>query len=155
MCNNKKALIYSIRTIEAELLQKLNDCSGHNCISNTYTPISTLHFDKLETWSIQMLKSYDSDLTSAIADHRNPVCERLAYGIQKTDPNRFELLAESLPEICAEKQWLVDLLCANSEHRQSSCASDYTKGEFRCELMTYSVETLRAYAAHLDELHEI
>ena len=155
MCNDKQALIYSIRIIEAEFLQKRNDCSGCNCIANAYTPISTLHFDELETWSIEMLKSYDSDLTAAIADHRNPFCERLAYGTQETNPERFELLSERIPSICTEKQWLVDLLCANSERRQSSCASDYTKGEFRCELMTYSVETLRAYAAHLDELHEI
>lgn len=155
MCNEKQALIYSIRIIEAEFLQKRNDCSGCNCIANAYTPISVLHFDPLEAWSIEMLKSYDSDLTSAIADHRNLFCERLAYGMQETEPERFELLSERLPPICTEKQWLVDLLCANSEHRQNACAAGYTIGEFRSELMTYSVETLRAYAAYLDDLHEI
>lgn len=158
MCNEKQALIYSIRIIEAELLQKRNGCSGCNYISNTYalyTLGSTIHFDQLETWSIEMLKSYASDLTSAIADHRNPFCERLAYGMQETESERFELLSDHLPPICTEKQWLVDLLCANSEHRQNACAAGYTMGEFRSELMTYSVETLRAYAAYLDDLHEI
>lgn len=155
MCNEKQTLIYSVRIIEAELLQKRNDCSGCNCIANTNTLISTLHFDELETWSIEMLKSYYSDLTVAVADTRNLFCERLVYSMQETDPERFECLSVCLPQICTEKQWLVDLLCASFEHRQNARTSAYTRGEFRGELMTYSVETLRAYAAYLDELHEI
>lgn len=167
MCHEKmKDLIYKILDLENEMREKARSCIDCSCILKMDEINTAFRLHELETWSLQTLENYLNDLISAQLESRNLLCERYAYKLQKTDPERYHALKEHLPEASVEKLWLVDLICSEQiawikttveqDQLQKPSAQtaniDTIDAELRSELMTYSIKTLRSYAAHLEEL---
>ena len=125
------------------------------------------------TWSDEMRQSYYEDLDNAERLGWNLLTEKYARMMKYTAPQEYAALCNRLPVISEVKEALVSKIVAQQVlwqeeytrkypkvsrgSRPTSAASDanyVTSFEtyLRCELYTYSEQTLRAYLAREEEL---
>lgn len=159
-----KRIIHEILTAEEGLCEKVRRCGVQaDCQENAF---SALRPGLLQTWSPELLENCRGDLLSAQTEGRNLLCEQLAYRLTCLDPGKYAGLKRGLPMTSMEKLWLTDLIYAVSLSWLEALRGRYPhltgrllykdwdaaflEACLRGELLSYSVETLRCYAALVD-----
>ena len=125
------------------------------------------------TWNDAMRESYLQDLTDAERYGWNLLTEKYARMMRYTAPEQYVALCNRLPVVAEVKERLVDRIVAIQVRWQREYAAAYPKlargsrptersGDsaydtsfetyLRCELYTYSEQTLRHYLAHTEDL---
>ena len=166
-------IIGDIIDIEWEMFDKVKNVSGRaSCQDNKGTFI-IMRQSQFEAWNDEMLMCYLQDLQNAMTSGRNLLTEKYAYMMEYTVPDEFEKIKDRLPEITAERldlakeitrqhlEWYGEvqrkyplatgsgrLLYSKDESPEKVSIETYTMGE----LCTYSINTLRAYAAYISRL---
>lgn len=169
----KETCIDEILSLELEMLKQEQTCGRCACDRMDRDLFSLLRASQLEAWGTQLLDSYLQDLRTAQMQGHNLLCEKYAYMLERTNPEEAACLGAALPERTIEKVWLVDWICAAHGEWQKELEMRYPRlirwagavssdsvGGFSAdtmlygELMTYSVETLRQYAAYAENLQK-
>lgn len=161
-------IIGEIIALEWELFDKVQNCGGRAACQDDRKTFDIMRSSQFQAWSGELLASYRGDLLSARAEGRNPLCEKYAYMMEHTAPEEYAAIRDALPVPSLEKLWLADIICSAHVAWQEELAKRYphlvNRGRpihaevdgpgvtsfetyLRGELLTYSVETLRLYAA--------
>jgi len=161
-------MIKAVVAIEWALFDKVRNCGGRAACQDDAATFSIMRSSQFQAWDRELLESYKEDLLYAQAQGRNPLCEKYAYMMERTSPAEYQQIKDALPVPSLEAQYLADIICAAHVEWQEDLAERYpcltgrgrpirkeadgpgvTSFEtyLRGELLTYSVETLRLYAA--------
>lgn len=170
---DREELIREIVGNELLLFEKVHNCGGHACCQDDWGTFEVLRASLMEAWTPELLESYRKDLETARAEKQNLLCQRYAYMLVRAQPETYAALRERLPEISPERRWLAEWITAAMVRWRIEAAARYpalvSRGRairsdedrpgavsfetyLSGELMTYSVETLRLYAAYIERL---
>lgn len=162
----------SVVAIEWALFDKVQNCGGRAACQDDAKTFSIMRTSQFRAWSRELLESYKEDLLYAQAQGRNPLCEKYAYMMERTSPGEYQQIKDALLVPSLEALYLTDLICAAHVAWQEELAKRYPRltGQgrpirkeedapgvtsfetyLRGELLTYSVETLRLYAAFVEK----
>lgn len=165
-------LIKSVVAIEWALFDKVQNCGGRAACQDDAQTFSIMRSSQFQAWDRELLESYKEDLLYAQAQGRNLLCEKYAYMMERTAPVEYEQIKDALPVPSLETLYLADLICAAHVVWQEELAKRFPRltGQgrpirkemdgpgvtsfetyLRGELLTYSVETLRLYAAFVEK----
>lgn len=161
--------------LEWALFDKVQNRGGRAACQDDAWTFSIMRTSQLMAWTEEMRQSYLNDLRAAQAAGRNPLAEKYGYMMARTCPAEYEQIKDQLPPRTAEKDALIRPICAahvgwleqlatrypnltgrgrviRREGDSPSCTSfeTYLWGE----LATYSLHTLRLYAAYVARLLE-
>ena len=134
---------------------------------------------QLMVWEPEVRESYHADLKAAVEAGRNLMIEKYAYMMAFTDPEYFAMIRHLLPEVPEEKKRIADRIAAIQTQEASSLSagagssgsggahmarpvesSEDAAGNIssetysRCELWTYSEETLRLLLDQIERMEE-
>lgn len=161
-------IINSAVAMEWEMFDKVQNCGGRAACQDDAETFSIMRSSQFQAWDRELLESYREDLLYAQAQGRNLLCEKYAYMMERTAPAEYQRIKAALPVPSLEALYLADMICAAHVVWQEELAKRYplltgrgrpirreadgpgvTSFEtyLRGELLTYSVETLRLYAA--------
>lgn len=167
-----EGMIKSVVAIEWALFDKVQNCGGRAACQDDAETFSIMRSSQFRAWSQALLESYKEDLLYAQSQGRNLLCEKYAYMMERTSPDEYQRIKDVLPVPSLEKLFLTDVICAahvawqeelakrfprltgrGRPIRRESDAPGITSFEtyLRGELLTYSVETLRLYAAFVEK----
>ena len=170
---DKRELVCHIVSAEWTMFDKVHNCGGRACCQDDWGTFEIMRGSQMEAWPEDLLNSYLKDLREAAAEERNLLCEKYAYMMERTYPEEYEVMRNRLPVPSLEKIWLTEWICDAMIVWQEETAVCYPelirrgrpiRGQedrpgtvsfetyLRGELLTYSVETLRAYAAYIEKL---
>lgn len=170
-----EAIIRSVVAIEWALFDKVRNCGGRAACQDDAQTFSIMRSSQFRAWDRELLESYKEDLLYAQAQGRNLLCEKYAYMMERTAPAEYEAIKGALPVPGTEALYLADLICDAHVAWQEELAKRYpnltSRGRpirkemdgpgvtsfetyLRGELLTYSVETLRLYAAFVEKNQE-
>ena len=166
----RQAILHIVE-IEWEMFQKVNNIGGRASCQNDKTTFEIMRLSQYSSWTVEMIRSYECDLTSAEQVGRNLVMEKYAYMMEYTDSAYFEAnLASSLPKTDAETMaiireivdYLVDCETALSRtfpklsragrpiaSKDDSFGATSMETYAIGELKTYSRTTLELYLGHV------
>lgn len=169
---DKKALIERILEIEWPMFHNVNGEERASC-QNDYPVFEIMRKAQYEAWSADALTAYLNDITAAAAAGRNLAREKYIRMMESTDPRGYEAFRGELPEVSDEKKAVVEAIWAKmlvqtermrerypilalggrplhaSEERDGwPSIETYQK----CELLTYSEDTLKALLANIEAL---
>lgn len=165
-------IIDTLVDLEWEAFQLVNNEGGRAACQDDRKTFVIMRKSQFLTWSGEMLNCYWHDLLTARDEGRNLLAEKYARMMQYTAPEAYAQIEELLPERSAAETALVDEICAIQLAWHQDFASAYPRlasrgrplvstGEhgvtsceiyLRGELLTYSLQTLTAYAAHVRRL---
>lgn len=160
--------------IETEWTQfdKVQNRGGRAACQDDWKTFAVMRSSQFQVWTQALLESYRKDLRSAQKEGRNLFWEKYARMMEGTAPSEYEALKDTLPVLSPEKLYLSDLICAAHVLWQEELAEQYPRltghgrpirkendgpgitsfeTYLRGELLTYSVESLRLYAAFVDK----
>ena len=171
----REETIGTIVGIEWEMMDKVQNCGGRAHCQDDWETFRLMRTSQMRAWNQPMLDSYLDDLRSAQTEGRNLLCEKYAYMMERTNPAEYAALRGFLPVPSLEKEWLADWICREHVRWQEELAAQYpvlaSRGRdisrsadrqhaasfetyLRGALLTYSVETLRLYAAYVEKLQK-
>jgi hypothetical protein len=169
---DKDELIDEIVRLEWPMFDTVENMGGRASCQDDYLTFHIMRKSQFSGWDETMLLSYIDDLEAAKKAGRNPLTDKYAYMMERTDPAGYAAIKDVLPPISDEKRALIDSIAAislgwqrelfdrypkiASGGRKLTSAEDtgypsfetYLKGE----LSTYSVATLSAYSKHAEAL---
>ena len=100
--------VLHIVEIEWEMFQKVNNIGGRASCQNDKITFEIMRLSQYSSWTNEMIRSYEYDLTSAEQAGRNLVMEKYAYMMEFTDPAYFEAnLASALPKTDTETMAII------------------------------------------------
>ena len=163
-------LAYEILSLELEMFHNMQNCgsgAADLCSGECFRRVREC---QLGAWNHAMLESYFDDICCARAEGRNLLCQQYAWLLLSERPAEYGWLEGQLEKPSMEKRWLIDWISRARESFWNT--SDEMRGEkypaiwavdaenekagwkicLHSELMMYSVETLRRYAAYLEKL---
>lgn len=171
----KEDTIETIVEIEWEMMDKVQNCGGRAHCQDDWKTFNLMRTGQMLAWNQPLLDSYLDDLHNAQAEGRNLLCEKYAYMMERTSPEEYAAIKNYLPVPSLEKEWLVDWICQahiawqaelaqqypalasrgrnisrDSDQQNAASFETYLWGELR----TYSVRTLRLYAAYVERLQK-
>lgn len=161
-----KDLTDEIIKIEFDMFDKVKNEGGRASCQDDFKTFQIMRGAQFDAWSQEMRESYLNDLKKALEDSRNLVMEKYAYmsgysymgETDDIDEKEALLVKTTQQEHGATMEMRQKY--PNISKRSRPVESDEQKGivgidqYLLCELMTYSVETLRLYDAYLDELEK-
>lgn len=171
----KEDTIAIIVEIEWEMMDKVQNCGGRAHCQDDWKTFHLMRTGQMQAWNQPLLDSYLIDLQSAQAEGRNLLCEKYAHMMERTSPEEYAAIKDYLPVPSLEKEWLVDWICQAHIAWQAGLAEQYPTLASRGrnisrdsdrqnavsfetylwgELQTYSVRTLRLYAAYIEQLQK-
>lgn len=175
MADAKEDVIRELCDVEWSLFDRVQNEGGRASCQNDPAFFRKMRACQFRSWSEPLLRSYKKDLEEAVREGRNPLTEKYAFMMEKTHPQEFEKIRNSLPKVSAEALRLiaaisdiqmawereVDLtyphvraggrpLTSDSDTPWQTSFETYLGGELR----TYSVETLRLYADYAEKCRE-
>ena len=169
---DKKALIELILEKEWPMFHNVNGEERASC-QNDYPVFEIMRKAQYEAWSVEALTAYLNDITAAEAAGRNLAREKYIRMMESTDPRGYEAFRGELPEVSDEKKAIVEAIWAKmlvqTERMRETYpilalggrplhASEERDGwpsietYQKCELLTYSEDTLRALLANIEAL---
>lgn len=167
------ALVNEIVALEWELFDRVENRGGRAPCQEDKGMFAAMRTSQLTAWSRELLESYARDLREARAEGRNPLGEKYGYMMERTSPGEYAQIQDLLPPPTPEKEelvrWITEIHVTWQEDlarrypcltgrgraiRRSSDGPHTTSFEtyFRGELTTYSLRTLRLYAAYVEHL---
>lgn len=165
-------IIREIIGIEWSLFDQIQNRGGRADCQDDWRTFSVMRSSQFRVWPLALLESYRKDLHFAQKEGRNLLWEKYARMMERTAPSEYEALKDALPVPTPEKLYLADLICAVHVLWQEELAKQYPRltghgrpirkendgpgttsfeTYLRGELLTYSVESLRLYAAFVDK----
>ena len=165
----------TIVQMEWDLFDQVRNIGGRANCQDSKTAFFTNRTAQLDAWTEELRKSYLQDLRAALMADRDPVSEKYAYMMERTNPAEFAEVAEYLPPRPAEKMAMVDEICAahvawlrelsaryplltglgrgidrSTDTPRSTSMETYLWGE----LSTYSKQTLGLYLDYVRQLKD-
>lgn len=158
------SLVGDIADLEWELFQRVNNKGGTAFCQTQYETFRIMRTSQLNTWCVEVLKSYENDLLTAMAQGRNLLSEKYARMMESTSPEEYEQLKGQLQAIPEEMQTEIEELVeinlnwerqayfaypairSSGRPRESKMDSHFTTSVetyLRGELQTYSPKTIR------------
>ncbi len=168
----EKTLQAIIQT-EWEMLGRLHNIGGRAVCQDSPRTFACMRGSQLSAWTPEMRESYFQDLSQARQKKRNLLWEKYARMMERTHPREYKAIRDSLPKLQAEQVQLANQICQIHVVWQEALARRYpylmnqgrsirretdrpnhTSFETYLlgELLTYSVRTLRLYAAHVSDV---
>ena len=166
----KDEMIMDIIDREWEMFQKVNNIGGRAACQENFTTFFVNRMSQAQAWSGAALESYLKDLDAAIQAGRNLLSEKYARMMAATAPEQYQKMAHLLPPLDEDTiktaeaivaiimVWEAEL-AAQYPHiisqgrplytRQDTATSTSVETYLRGELLTYSLETLKHYLAHV------
>ena len=169
---DKNALIELILEKEWPMFHNVNGEERASC-QNDYPVFEIMRKAQYEAWSVEALAAYLNDITAAAEANRNLAREKYIRMMESTDPRGFEAFRGELPDVSEEKRALAEAIWAKmlpqTERMRESYpvlalggrplhASEERDGwpsietYQKCELLTYSEDTLKALLANIEAL---
>ena len=164
--NNVKAIV----EMEWQLFDKVRNIGGRASCQDDKHTFFIMRSSQLMAWSTEMQDSYYYDLLSAHRDGRNLLSEKYAYMMERTSPEEFQRIQDSIPPRSAQKDEKIAFICEAHVHWQEALAKRYPRlaGSGRSihqsedsisntsletylwgELATYSTKTIQLYADYV------
>jgi len=153
-----------IIALEWNMFQRVQNEGGRASCQDDYPTFRLMRESQFSVWPEPVLASYLKDLETAEAAGRNLVTEKYARMMERTAPERFEEIRHFLPALGPEETRLIESIMdiqrewireaaeqyphilgrgrpisSDGDNRVSPSSETY----FRCEISTYSLETLR------------
>jgi hypothetical protein len=171
----KEKIIADICNREWEMFSKIHNEGGPADCQQNPDFFKKMRFCQFAAWNEETLQSYQQDLIQAAKEGRNPPQEKYAYMMEYTSPGAFEKIRSMLPPVTAEKQsHIADILALQIEWEREvdtkyphmrSGGRPLTRDKdtpwltsfetyLKCELQTYSLQTLQHYAAYVHKAHK-
>lgn len=165
--------IEEIIALEWKLFDKVQNVGGRASCQDNWKEFHIMRSSQLEAWSEAMCDSYYEDLLTADLQGRNPLAEKYGYMMERTNPLEFARIKDQLPPRTAEKDTIIERLCAVHVGWLEAMAQCYPHlaGRGRPihrsedtpyatsfetylwgELATYSLKTLQQYDAYVQQL---
>lgn len=164
-----------IIAIEHEMFDRVQNRGGRAPCQDDSQLFSAMRDSQLSAWNEEMCQSYLADLQAARRESRNLLSEKYGYMMEQTNPAEYAEIQTHLPPCNLEKEWLIDWISKAQVAWQEALADAYPclvgrgrvirkSGDsphaisfetYLCgELSTYSVRTLRLYAACVERLQK-
>lgn len=161
--------------LEWAMFGKVQNRGGRAACQDDAQTFSIMRTSQLAAWTEEMRQSYLDDLRAAQSAGRNPLAEKYGYMMARTCPAEYEQIKDRLPPRTEEKDALIGPICAAHVSWLEQLAARYPilTGRGRAirkegdspsstsfetylwgELATYSLRTLRLYAAYVAQLLE-
>lgn len=161
--------------LEWAMFDRVQNRGGRAACQNDARTFFIMRTSQLAAWTEEMRQSYLDDLRAAQAAERNPLAEKYGYMMARTCPAEYKQIKDQLPPRTAEKDALIEPICAAHVGWLEQLAARYPglTGQGRAirkeedspvstsfetylwgELATYSLRTLRLYAAYVAQLLE-
>lgn len=171
-----KFIIDEIIALEWDMFHSVNNVGGKADCQDQSETFDIMRRCNLMTWPEELLCSYRADLYSALGEGRNLMTEKYARMMEYTFPLEYESIKSCLPALDNEVEDLVEravsILLPWEEDMRTRYPFIAARGRglsenegaglktsfetySRSELNTYSVETLRLYATHLEHLKNV
>lgn len=158
---------------EWQMFDATQNVGGRANCQNNKPKFVAMRRCQLSVWPDMLVESYLEDLQEAVHTGRNLVSEKYGYMMAKTYPTEYAVIADSLPEITAEKREIIDEICVIQVEELRELAKRYpqvtghgrpvTQGKNNQtafatylfgELATYSLTTVNLYLKFLRTLKE-
>lgn len=165
--------IATIVDLEWEAFQGVHNVGGRASCQDEHETFVIMRKSQFLTWDQATRESYLKDLLVAKEQGRNLLTEKYARMMAHTSPLEYKTLEHALPLIAEEAAALVDEIASAQLAWQEEYARAFprlaARGRpvddnawgltgfetyLRGELLTYSLATLRHYAAHIRKLQE-
>lgn len=158
---------------EWAMFDKVHNRGGRAACQDDRETFFLMRTSQLMAWSADMQESYLADLREAARAGRNPLSEKYGYMMARTSPAEFAQIQDRLPPRDPEKDRLIDGICAAHvawletlsaryphltgrgrpiRRQADSLAATSFETYLWGELATYSMETIRRYAAYVAHL---
>ncbi|MCR5388889.1 MAG: DUF4125 family protein [Lachnospiraceae bacterium] len=175
MENSKEQVIKEIVAMEWEMFQLTQNNGGRASCQDNYPVFCNMRHAQFDAWSEDACIDYYTDLVESINDGRNLIAEKYFHMMEFTYPEEYEAQKHKVrmpsPEAKAIAQEITDEMIAQTEEiykkypnvarggrplRSTEDKFGYTSVETyqRCELYTYSLQTLKDLRAHLYALKD-
>ena len=163
----------TILDIEWEMFSSVNEGRPKASCQQDEVFYKLMRKSQLLVWEPEVRASYLADLNKALEEGRNIMIEKYAYMMAFTDPEYFAAIEHLLPEVSNEKRALADRITAIqtaeaaaisegqdgpiSQARPVSSSQDAagsvsSETYSRCELWTYSAETLKLLLDQIERM---
>jgi hypothetical protein len=166
---NKNELIEEIVSKEWKMFDQVENVGGRAGCQNDYQTFHIMRQSQFLAWNESTLKSYLSDLEEAGSCGRNLVSEKYAFMMEHTHPAEYAkisgMLTEVGPEKLADIEKIADIYLAQTEsfmkeypkflrrtrpvHAEEDSYFTSIETYLKCELKTYSENTVKSYLAYL------
>lgn len=159
-------MVEDIVNLEWEFFQQVHHIDGRASCQDDFETFYLQRKSQFEAFDEDVQKACLRDLEVAKQVGRNPVMEKYAYMMESTDPQYYQQIQDSLPEVDQQKRDLIDAICemevtmredmnqkypyllsqarlthSYQDEKDDTSFETYLRGE----LMTYSDETLYLY----------
>ena len=169
---DKKALIELILEKEWPMFHNVNGEERASC-QNDYPVFRIMRCAQYKAWRVEALTAYFNDITAAASEGRNLAREKYIRMMESTDPAGYAAFCGELPEVTEEKRAVCEAIWAKMLAQTERMRDNYPilalggrplhAGEERdgwasietyqkSELLTYSVDTLKALLANIEAL---
>lgn len=167
--------IERIIAMEWEMFDKVQNRGGRAPCQDDHGTFQIMRSSQLMAWNIPMQESYFNDLLEAQKQGRNLLSEKYAYMMERTSPLEYAVIKEKLPPRDAKKDSMIDQICRTHVVWLEALSERYPRltGNGRVirkkgdglysasfetylwgELATYSLKTVKRYAAYLEQLQK-
>lgn len=171
----KQQLVEELCSREWQMFVRVNNRGGQASCQKDEDFFKKMRACQFEMWSEDMLRCYRTDLILAEGKGRNLPMEKYAWMMESTHPSEFIELRDSLPVLAPESTSIIEELVQIHLRWEAEVDAAYpaTRANGRPlrkeqdtpwstsfetylagELKTYSLETLRAFIAHVRNLEK-
>lgn len=166
-------MVEDIVRLEWDFFQQVHHIDGRASCQDDFETFYLQRKSQFEAFDEKVQKACLRDLKEAQQIGRNPVMEKYAYMMESTDPQYYQQIKDSLPEVDEQKRHLIDAICkievsmredmnqkypyllaqarlthSYQDEKDDTSFETYLRGE----LMTYSDETLYLYGQMLVDM---
>ena len=159
---------------EWDMFQHTQNVGGRASCQDNMPQFYGMRYGQFAAWNEETRLSYLRDLTTARDEGRNLVAEKYLRMMESTSPAEYEMQKHLIPRLSDDQKSLVNNICQTmiedtvplrqqfpllSQAGRPLYASEDISGFTSVqtyqlgELGTYSMETLNALQAHIDDLH--
>ncbi|MBR5046631.1 MAG: DUF4125 family protein, partial [Eubacterium sp.] len=152
-------------SLEWEMFQQVKGINGRASCQDNLETFVIMRTSQFESWDLDVVRSYLRDLIEAKQNERNLVMEKYAYMMEETDPQYFARIKHLLPAVSEKARqlaeqildhyeaWVVEFAARYPNIRKNGRSMDGAViggrasllNYLKCELYTYSEDTLKKY----------
>lgn len=169
----KNEIISKIIEMEWPMFTTVHDAAGRALCQDDQKTFITMRMSQFMVWDEETLRRYYHDVYTAMTSKQNLMTYKYGYMMEYTHPDEYEIIKDDLPSINMWKRQLViaivrqqikwytavsqrypNILRSGRPIRQSQAHLGDTSFEvyLRCELYTYSYETLESLWRYMQHL---
>lgn len=171
--NMRDNIIKNIIDMELNFFVNVNASEGTGSCQNDLDTFKIMRNSQIQTWSEELLESYQNDLEKAMNEGRNLMTEKYARMMNYTHPEEFNKIKDNFSEIPKhienkiesiitvylewDKETFKKYPLLKERGRKTNSSEDTSQSTsfetyFRGELQTYSEKTIDIYEAYVQEM---